>query len=72
MSDSQPMSYVGICRACDGVMMLTVDEADRRDSVADEVADCIRYGYIVERLSVEDARERAAKWCECSVQEGIA
>ena len=58
-------SYMGRCRECSGVMMVCTDEPDHADTIADSV----RAGRIVERVSLEYVRSDSWRWgCTCQVE----
>lgn len=65
MSEQTAMAYAGVCRQCGGVMMLTVDTPEHAEVAASAAIECLENGYIVERMTVEAARERASQWCKC-------
>lgn len=55
MSDSR-YSYGGRCPGCNHVIALTVDAPEYRDDVAATIAEWVRDGLIVERFTVDEAR----------------
>ena len=58
-------AYVGICRVCDGTMMLAEDDIEHAADVSFVVAACISGGFLVERMMIQDADRRVARWCRC-------
>lgn len=53
--------YAGVCRVCGGWIMLCVDTPDMAKTCAKETAQCIRDGYEVRRVTIEEGR--AMKSC---------
>lgn len=64
MSD-QVYAYVGKCASCGAVRFAAVDRPEDKRQVARDVAEAIRDGFVVERVTVEAAR--AMPWaCTCA------
>ena len=55
------MAYIAKC-VCGGMIMAVVDLPDHKKDTAKEVASCLRAGYEIERLTVEEVR--AHPFCE--------
>ena len=55
--DTESMTYVARC-AYNGVVMMTVDDLDRKKEVASAVGSCLRAGYKIERITTEQARQQ--------------
>jgi len=66
------MAYVAKC-VCGGLIMACVDLPERKNDTAKEVASCLRAGYEISRMTVEEVR--AHKWCDncgkCAIQKGL-
>lgn len=51
-------SYIARCECgCGAIVMATVDTPERANEVAQEVAECIRAGCAVQRVTVSQVRE---------------
>ena len=61
--EEQGMAYVSRCAACKKIVTAVVDNPAHKREVAREVADAIRLGEAVERVSVGDVRR--AEFCSC-------
>ena len=57
------MTYLAIRPECGHAIAASVDSPQDRESVAEEVASYVRRGFIVTRVTAQEARE--ADWCEC-------
>lgn len=57
------MTYIATCPECGRIIAAAVDAPEMRGEVAKEVADWIRRGFPVSRMTCEEAR--AAEWCTC-------
>jgi hypothetical protein len=65
--------YIGCCRACGGVVMLIADKSDHKQSVARNVADAIRQGYYIERVTTEWIQSSDEfRWCKCGEERAEA
>ena len=64
----QTMAYVARCPTCERAVVLMVDVPDCRKEHAKEIAQCIRDGYVIERMTVEEARQQPLV-CECRQKE---
>jgi len=53
---SEVMTYAGLCPGCERALILTVDAPDRRESVAEDVAEIIRASLVLRHITVEEAR----------------
>ena len=60
---SETMAYVGHCQKCDALLAAAVDEPKYARDNAKFVAQMIRDGLRVDRVSV--AAVRAGAWCKC-------
>jgi|WetSurMetagenome_2_1015567.scaffolds.fasta_scaffold870984_1 hypothetical protein len=57
-------AYVSYCKfGCGGLVFACVDRPEHAKDTAEEVADLIRDGYHVTRLSCEAVRQE--QWCKC-------
>ncbi len=66
---SPDMCYIGKCRKCDDMLMVTMDMLDRPRDVAESVGQCIRGGGYIERISVAAARP-LPPFCTCEEENG--
>jgi len=64
----EPMAYAGRCPHCGHLCAATVDNPDRADRVARTVAQWIREGLTVERLSQDVARSELHA-CTCGPEQ---
>lgn len=66
---SEQMAYVARC-ACGAVVAAVIDDPNYRRDTAREVAAWIRGGLVVERMTVDEAREQ---WrpCTCEAQPAL-
>ena len=55
------MCYVAKC-SCGGLVMAVMDLPEHKKDTAREVASCLRDGFEIEHITVEEAR--AHKWCD--------
>ncbi len=67
VSDSETtMAYVTRCKECKKLVFAYVDRPESQKDCARAVADCIKEGYIVERMTVSEVRE--GPWCDCKLK----
>lgn len=59
-------AYLGR-KVCGCVVAITVDDTDNRKWTADAVAEFIRDGLTVDRVTIEDGR-KALNFCQCERQ----
>lgn len=59
------MAYIGRCRKCNVIVMACVDKPYHADATADAVAECIRFGDIVERVTMQFVRDNPWGECKC-------
>ena len=52
MSREETPAYIARCKTCGAIIMATVDKPEYAENVADDVADCIRRGFAIERVTV--------------------
>ncbi len=64
MSKDKP-AYIGRCKKCGAISMATVDIPEHADDVALDVADCIRRGLSIERVTVGYVHEHSLSDCTC-------
>ena len=57
--------YAGICRVCDGWILLVMDIPETRKETAKDIARCIRDGYEVRRISIGEGRTMEMCPSEC-------
>lgn len=55
------MAYIAKCK-CGGMVMAVVDLPEHKKDTAKEVASCLRAGFEIERMTVEEVR--AHPFCE--------
>lgn len=76
MSDARPrtedMAYIGRCGDCDAIVLAIVDTPERKKDVAKEIAQAVREGQRIERVTCEAVRTAPdwgctpacpCKWC---------
>jgi hypothetical protein len=63
-TQAQTPAYITRCRGCNAVTGAAVDDGNRLDDLGQWVGDEIAYGRIVERVTVEVARELMGS-CTC-------
>ena len=51
------MAYVAKCRTCGAIVMALVDDPANVARHADDIADCIRIGYVVEHVTCQYVRD---------------
>ena len=61
---TQVYAYRGICKH-GKVRLMTVDKPEYAKDVAKDIADCIRHGLTVDRVTVEEARKSDMICPEC-------
>lgn len=59
--------YAGMCRACNRPYMGAVDSPSFANDVAQSVAEVIQRGDYVERVTLEDWKQRATEMYGCEV-----
>lgn len=57
-------AYIARCK-CGTIIMATVDRPEYAEDVANDVADCIRRGFAVERVTVGYVHENGLTECTC-------
>lgn len=67
---AQTPAYISRCRGCNNVTGAGVDDGSRLDDLGRWVGDEIAYGRIVERTTVEVARELMGN-CTCAKETGL-
>lgn len=60
MSEDKTMAYAGYCSVCGTLRAVTVDRPEYAKHVAADVADFIRGGLRVERVTCESVRDGSA------------
>lgn len=65
------MSYIGKCKDCGNVVAAVVDEPGREKETAKDVAEFIKDGLLIERVSAEYVRKNFS-YCECNKDKQIA
>ena len=63
ITDTEAMAYIGR-RNCGCVVAVSVDTPFYRRDVAKDLAEFIRRGYTVERVTVEQAKQMLQPHCE--------
>lgn len=59
MSDTEHMAYAGYCKECGRMVAAVVDDPNRPRDVAKSVAEFMRGGVRIERLTCQAVREAA-------------
>ena len=62
-------AYAGRCRKCERVVSLCVDLLENANDCAEAVAESIRDGQYIERVTIEQARA-SGPWCTCHMEGG--
>jgi len=62
--NTEPMAYIAT-HSCGGWVLVTVDLPERAKDNAKEIAQCIRDGYTIERVTVQAVRTTLTM-CECN------
>jgi hypothetical protein len=58
----ESMAYVAKCRTCGAIVMACTDNPATIAKNADDIADCIRLGYVVEHVTAQYVRDH---WTAC-------
>ena len=70
MSNENTPAYIARCPKCNGIVMAAVDNGYDRQALAKDIAQAIRDGYTVERVTVGWVRSHANEWCMCDAEGG--
>ena len=65
---SENMSYAALCKTCGNLCGATIDNPDYPDRTAGHVAQFIRYGWAITRVTDEAIRTEL-QWCTCQDEE---
>ncbi len=68
MSNENVPAYIARCPKCNGIVMAAVDDGNDRQALAKDIAQAIRDGYTVERVTVGWVRSHANEWCTCDTE----
>lgn len=61
--------YAGVCRICGGWVLLVMDIPELAEETAKDVAQCVRDGYEVRRITIEAGRAMEMCRSECPGRE---
>lgn len=63
MSREETPAYIARCKKCNAIVMATVDIPEHAEDVANDIADCVRRGFTIERVTVGYVRQN---WSSCT------
>ena len=67
---SENMSYAALCKVCGNLCGATIDNLDHPERTAMHVAQFIRDGLTITRVTDEAIRTEL-QWCTCQDEEGV-
>lgn len=64
-SREETPAYIARCKKCSAIVMATVDIPEHAEDVANAIADCVRRGFTIERVTVGYVRKHWSASCIC-------